>query len=128
MAEGDHADAFYVLTDGHLDISAVGESGATPTLLRTLGPGSYVGEIGLLAHISRTATVTARTPCTLLRIADGDFLEALTSFSASPTLLQSAQARLSLTHPSSHALAPLLKAGVPQPVGEVPAKLRETAQ
>jgi len=128
MAEGDHADAFYVLTDGHLDISAVGESGATPTLLRTLGPGSYVGEIGLLAHISRTATVTARTPCTLLRIGGGDFLEALTSFSASPNLLQSAQARLSVTHPSSHALAPLLKASIPQPVGEVPAKLRETAQ
>jgi len=108
MAEGDRADAFYVLTEGELDVSAVGEAGAAPVRLRTLGPGSYAGEIGLLGRIPRTATVTARAPSTLLRIAGDDFLEALTTLSASPSLLQSAQARLTLTHPSSQALAPLI--------------------
>jgi predicted MFS family arabinose efflux permease len=111
MAEGDDADAFYVLTDGHLDVSAVGEAGAEPVHLRTLGPGSYAGEIGLLGRIPRTATVAAVTPATLLRIAGQDFLDALTGLTASPALLRSAQSRLELTHPSSRALEPLLQAG-----------------
>ena len=108
IAEGDRADAFYVLTSGRADVSAVGEAGTAPVHLRTLGPGSYLGEIGLLAGVPRTATVTARTSATLLRISDTDFRAALTTFFASPSLLQGAQARLALTHPSSQALAPLL--------------------
>jgi CRP-like cAMP-binding protein len=108
ITEGDHADALYVLTSGQVDISAVGEAGTAPVHLRTLGPGSYLGEIGLLGGVPRTATVTAQTPATLLRIGDTDFRDALTTFSASPSLLQGAQARLALTHPSSQALAPLL--------------------
>lgn len=108
IAEGDHADAFYVLTGGQADVSAVGEAGTAPVHLRTLGPGSYLGEIGLLAGVPRTATVTAETPATLLRISDSDFRDALTTLSASPSFLQGAQSRLALTHPSSQALAPLL--------------------
>lgn len=108
IAEGDHADALYVLTSGQADVSAAGEAGTVPLHLRTLGPGSYLGEIGLLADVPRTATVTAQTPATLLRISDTGFRDALTTFSASPSLLQDAQARLALSHPSSQALAPLL--------------------
>jgi CRP-like cAMP-binding protein len=109
MAEGDRADAFYVLAEGELDVSAIGEAGgASPVHLRTLGPGSYAGEIGLLAGIPRTATVRAVAPCTLLRIGGEDFLDALTTLSASLSLLQGAQTRLALTHPSSQALVPLL--------------------
>lgn len=108
IAEGDRADAFYVLTTGQADVSAVGEAGTAPVHLRSLGPGSYLGEIGLLAGVPRTATVTAQAAATLLRISDTDFRDALTTFSASPSLLQFAQARLALTHPSSQALAPLL--------------------
>lgn len=108
VAEGDDADAFFVLTDGQADVSAVGEAGTAPVHLRTLGPGSYFGEIGLLAGVPRTATVTAQAPATMLRISGRDFRDALTTLSASPSLLQGAQARLALTHPSSRALAPLL--------------------
>jgi CRP-like cAMP-binding protein len=105
MAEGDPADAFYVLTEGEFDVSAIGEAGAAPARVRTLGPGSYAGEIGLLARVPRTATVSAVVPCTLLRIAGEDFLSALTTMSASPSLLRNAQARMAVTHPSSQALA-----------------------
>ena len=108
IAEGDPADAFYVLTGGQVGVSAVGEAGAAPVQLRTLGPGSYLGEIGLLGGVPRTATVTAQAPSTLLRVSGPDFIDALTTLSASPSLLQGAQARLTLTHPSSQALAPLL--------------------
>jgi CRP-like cAMP-binding protein len=99
--EGGVADAFYVVEDGELAVSAFGERGAAaPVRLRTLGPGSYFGEIGLLGHMPRTATVRAIKPCRLLRIEGQDFLDALTNLSASPSLLEGARTRLSLTHPS----------------------------
>jgi len=53
--------------------------------------------------------VIAVSACTLLRIQGNDFLDALTALSASPALLQGAQTRLALTHPSSQALAHLLR-------------------
>jgi CRP-like cAMP-binding protein len=59
--------------------------------------------------VPRTATVTATAACTLLRISGDDFLDALTSLSASPSLLQGAQTRLAVTHPSSRVLEPLLQ-------------------
>ena len=99
VAEGAEADAFYVIEAGDLAVTAVGE-GAEPVALRTLGPGAYFGEIGLLGHMPRTATVTASSECRLLRIEGGDFLEALTSLSASPAFLEGARSQLALTHPS----------------------------
>jgi MFS family permease len=108
MAEGEHADAFYVLTEGRLDVSAVGENGTHPVFLRTLEPVSYAGEIGLLGNMPRTATVTAATDSALLRIGGQDFLDALTSLNASPSLLEGARVHLAATHPSSRALEPLL--------------------
>lgn len=100
IIEGDVADAFYAVLDGELEVTAVGERGGAPVRLRSLGPGTYFGEIGLLGHIPRTATVTALTPCTLLRIDGADFLDALTNLGATPSLLAGARTQLSLTHPS----------------------------
>ena len=48
VAEGDYADAFYAVSEGQLEVSAIGEGDAGPVYLRTLGPGSYFGEIGVL--------------------------------------------------------------------------------
>ena len=104
VVEGDVADAFYAVVGGELEVNAVGEGGGEPHRLRALGPGTYFGEIGLLGHIPRTATVTATTPCTLLRIAGNDFLDALTNLSASSSLLEGARTRLALTHPSQTAV------------------------
>ena len=109
MAEGDQADAFYVLTVGRLSVSAVGENRTRSVFLRNLDPVSYAGEIGLIGRMPRTATVTAVADSTVLRIDGQDFLDALTSLSASPSLLEGAQARLAATHPSSSALEPLLR-------------------
>jgi MFS family permease len=107
IAEGDEADAFYVLTEGQLDVSAIGESGTQSVFLRTLEPVSYAGEIGLLGGVRRTATVTAASDCRVLRIGGQEFLDALTTLSASPSLLEGARARLAVTHPSSRALEPV---------------------
>ena len=104
VVEGDVADAFYAVDDGELVVTAVGERGGSAVRLRTLGAGTYFGEIGLIGHIPRTATVTALTPCHLLRIEGQDFLDALTNLSASPSLLEGARTRLALTHPSQTAV------------------------
>jgi CRP-like cAMP-binding protein len=104
VVEGEPADAFYVVEEGQVDVTAVGELGGESHWLRTLGAGSYFGEIGLLGHVPRTATVTATTDCSLLRIEGGDFVDALTNLNASPSLLEGARTRLSLTHPSSTVL------------------------
>lgn len=117
VVEGDVADAFYAVVDGSLDVSAIGERGGQPQWLRTLEAGGSFGEIGIIGNVARTATVTATTQCTLLRVAGEDFIDALTNLSASPSLLEGARTRLSVTHPSSTALTGLdLPAGAAAPV------------
>ena len=79
---------------------AAGEAGVVRSL-GVLTPPSYFGEIGLLEHRPRTATVTAVTPCSIYRIKGTDFVEAMTVANLSPTALGRAQSRLARTHPSA---------------------------
>ena len=104
VEEGAVADAFYAVVSGTLSVSAVGENGGKRKQLRKLEPDSYFGEIGLIARIPRTATVRATSRCTLLRIDGNAFIDALTTMSASSSLLSRAQQRLTRTHPSNAAL------------------------
>lgn len=71
--EDEPADRFYILLDGQLEIiKALG----TPDqkLLGVRGPGSFIGEMGLLsANGRRTASVRARTPLKLLEMTRADF-------------------------------------------------------
>jgi len=99
VREGEQADALYVLVDGEVEVTAVGEAGAERRL-RTLGPGAYFGEIGLLERIPRTATVTALRESRCYRI-DGDaFLAALTAAPPAAAFVEGARAGLARTHPS----------------------------
>jgi len=107
VEEGDVSDAFYAVVDGTLEVTAVGEQGGEARWLRTLGSGTYFGEIGLIGRVPRTATVTAATDCVLLRVSGDDFISALTNLSASPSLVEGARSRLAVTHPSSPALVDL---------------------
>ena len=100
IREGAEADDFFVLTAGQVEVLAAGEAGAEHTL-GTLDPPNYFGEIGLLGHRPRTATVKATALCTLYRIDGSDFVEAMTVATLSPTALGRAQARLARTHPSA---------------------------
>jgi MFS family permease len=71
IREGDEPDALYVLLAG----SAVVTARATGAeWLNVMGPGDFFGEIGLVKHITRTATVTATQPCRLMRIEGETFL------------------------------------------------------
>lgn len=99
VRQGQEPDSFYVVADGELGVVARGE-GSEELVLEDLGAGDYFGEIGLIEQIPRTASVTSRTPATLLRIDGAAFLEALTASTPSPALLDGASLRLRRTHPS----------------------------
>ncbi len=71
FAQGNPADAFYVLLDGELQVTASIEG--SNTLLATHHPGAFTGEVPLL--VGGPYIATARTICSsrLLRLARPDF-------------------------------------------------------
>jgi hypothetical protein len=96
VREGEPADALYVILEGSVGVTARGETGGEQRL-RTMGPETYFGEIGLLERIPRTATVTAEALTHCYRI-DGDaFLDALTTTAPATSLLEGARTRLAAT-------------------------------
>ncbi|MGH3484066.1 MAG: cyclic nucleotide-binding domain-containing protein [Nocardioidaceae bacterium] len=72
VREGETAHHFYVIEDGEVEVVRDGRTVAT------LGSGDYFGEIALLRHIPRAATVVAKTPTTLLSLEREPFLEEVT--------------------------------------------------
>jgi CRP-like cAMP-binding protein len=56
VREGETGREFFVIVDGEADVTSDGET------LRRLGPGDFFGEIALVEHVPRTASVTASTP------------------------------------------------------------------
>jgi hypothetical protein len=101
VREGAVADAFYVVMDGRLAVTSTGGGPRVPVALGELGPGDCFGEIGLVNRRPRTATVTARTDCTLYTIPGEDFLAAVNdSPAARPAVLELAATRLARSHPS----------------------------
>lgn len=65
--EGAPGYTFFVLTEGTATVTSDGEEVAT------LRPGDFFGEIALLGHGRRTATVTTSTPVTLLVMFGAEF-------------------------------------------------------
>lgn len=98
MREGEPADALWVLVTGEVAVSAVGE-GARSHRLRTMGPRSYMGEIGLLRNLPRTATIKTLEPCELWRIPGEDFLAAVEAGSISSSMQTGMSSRLARSHP-----------------------------
>jgi CRP-like cAMP-binding protein len=60
IREGDESRQFYVIVSGAADVFRHG------TLVRTLGPGDFFGEVALLFHARRSATVRAASRLHLL--------------------------------------------------------------
>jgi CRP/FNR family transcriptional regulator, cyclic AMP receptor protein len=67
VTQGDVGREAFVIVDGQAIVSRGGNTVAT------LGPGDCVGELALLDHGPRTATVTAATPLTVLVLGPREF-------------------------------------------------------
>ena len=72
--QGEPADHFYLVQRGTLAVSQR-DAGGRERELRTLGPDSFFGELGLLSGAPRSATVTATADGSLLVLDGPDFLE-----------------------------------------------------
>jgi MFS family permease len=100
IREGDEADALWILARGELSVQASG-GGPEPRDLPPVTAPGYVGELGLLHRIPRTATVRTAQQSTLLRIDAQDFRSALQASLPSPSLLAVAGTRMART-PDRH--------------------------
>jgi voltage-gated potassium channel len=68
IRKGDQADSMYFIVSGEVEVDP--ESGAPRGKLIE---GDFFGEIALIADRTRTATITALTPCKLLLLHKNDF-------------------------------------------------------
>jgi signal transduction histidine kinase len=66
IEEDSLSEDMFVIVDGELTVTKQGTD--REVTLASLGPGEVVGEIALLDNAPRTASVTAATPATLIRI------------------------------------------------------------
>jgi len=76
VRQGDPADRFYVVAEGTVSVAQTPDGRGPQVHLRDLAGGDVFGEIGLLRRSPRTATVTAKTPGTLLAL-DADAFDDL---------------------------------------------------
>ena len=77
--KGEMGDAMYFIYSGRVEV----ELDPTPIEFKS---GDFFGEISLIEHAPRTATVVAKTSCQLLALRVGDFHELMETH---PDLLQS---------------------------------------
>lgn len=68
IRKGDQADSMYFIVSGDVEVDQ-----ETSAPKGQLGAGEFFGEIALIAERTRTATITALTPCKLLLLHKDDF-------------------------------------------------------
>ena len=73
IRQGEAAERFYIVRAGAFSVTQSDLDGES-RVLRTLGPDSVFGELGLLTGAPRSATVTATSDGTLLELDGPDFL------------------------------------------------------
>ena len=88
--EGDYAYEFMAIEEGTAEVLRGDE------ILAELGPGDFFGEMGLLGHDKRNATVVAKTPMRLITLDQWDMrrLEKAVP-SAAETIKRAAESRRS---------------------------------
>jgi CRP-like cAMP-binding protein len=78
--QGDAADAAYIIVDG--DVEVLVDTPKGPLVVATLGRNEFVGDIGILCDIPRTATIKTATRVTTLKISKDLFFRMVTDFPA----------------------------------------------
>jgi putative peptide zinc metalloprotease protein len=72
MNQGELGDKFYIVEHGIATVWQLGSDGVERQVDKK-GPGEYFGEVGLVTHAPRNATVRAETPLALLSLSHEDF-------------------------------------------------------
>jgi CRP-like cAMP-binding protein len=67
VTQGEVGREAFIIVEGQADVSRAGQK------ITSLGPGDCVGELALLDHGPRTASVTAATPLTVLVLGPREF-------------------------------------------------------
>ena len=80
--QGRVAEDSFVVIEGEAEVRVGGD------VVATAGPGDPIGEMALLDHLPRSATVTARTPMRLYAISASRFDELLSSTAIARGLLE----------------------------------------
>jgi CRP-like cAMP-binding protein len=78
--QGDMADAAYIIVDGDAEVLVDTPKG--PLVVANLGRNEFIGEIGVLCDVPRTATIKAATRVTTLKITKDLFLRMIADFPA----------------------------------------------
>lgn len=76
IGAGDPTDSMYIVITGRLKVLMSDEQGRE-VILSILGPGEFLGEMGLLDDHPRSASVVTLEPCELLSITKADFKRSL---------------------------------------------------
>jgi CRP/FNR family transcriptional regulator, cyclic AMP receptor protein len=76
--QGDNSDAAYIIVAGTADVLVDSPKG--PLTVAQLGENEFVGDIGILCDVPRTATVRATTQVTTLKITKELFFRMVTDF------------------------------------------------
>ena len=96
MRQGDLAQEFFLIVDGHVRIERDGQA------VNTLGAGDFLGEIALLSEGRRTATAISEGPAKLLVITHRGFNSLLDSSSSiRAAIMQGLAARLRRLEPDA---------------------------
>lgn len=78
FSQGDSGDTAYVIVEGEADIIIETPSG--PIIVATVKQNDWVGEIAILCDVPRTATITAKSKLTTLRISKDVFFQLIMQF------------------------------------------------
>ena len=76
--QGDSGDSAYVIVEGEADI--IIDTPGGPITVATVKQNDWVGEIAILCDVPRTATITAKSKLTPLRISKDIFFQLILQF------------------------------------------------
>jgi CRP/FNR family cyclic AMP-dependent transcriptional regulator len=79
MHQGEMGDAGFVIVDGTADVVIETQDGTSLTVAQ-VGRNVFVGEIGILCDVPRTATITATTELDTVRISKDVFMRLVNEF------------------------------------------------
>ncbi len=88
MAQGEPGKSAYIIEEGRVEI-VLNKPDGKEQIVGTRGPGTIIGEMSLVDHAPRTATVRAIDKCVLLEITEEDFSRRLAT--ADPVLRMTTQ-------------------------------------